>query len=287
MKTIIISDIKSKKATIIPYGLSLASAIGSEAEILHVIDSRTIQGVPSTYADSHTVSPGDKQSHEIIIEKEIKQTRDSLSQLLSKEISRLNYPLKVNTVVEQNSIEVKLKDYSESSNKQPFVLIASSEPDGHIFDSTMEILRILKKSDAVTVLVPPGEEFRSCGKILLVTDYSRDEFERHKKIFSLLSHINPAIIALATPNGNKKAMNEKSYTWQEQARNIMPDSNITTAISDENSLDSLVDKIEDNDPDILVNIRDKQSFLDKLLGNKRFERKLISAVCRPVMIDGN
>jgi hypothetical protein len=287
MKTIIISDIKSKEPSIIPYGLHLASAMGSEADIIHVIDSRTTQGVPSSYADSHTVSPGGKQSHDQIIEKEILLTRDSLSQLISREVSRLNYPLKVNTVVEENSIEIKLKDFTKTSNNRPVILIASSEPDGHIFESIHEILKILKKSDAVTVLVPPGEEFNSFDNILMVTDFSRDEFEKHKKIFSLLGRNNHVIKALATPDVNKEIMTEKSNTWKEYARKLMPGSDIIIATSDENSLDSLLDRIEDDDPDILVNVRDKQSFIDKLLGNKKFERNLVSAVRRPVMIDGN
>ncbi len=58
MKIIIISNIRSKSESIIPYGLKLARYLESEVDIIHVIDSRTEPVLPSSYADSQTFALG-------------------------------------------------------------------------------------------------------------------------------------------------------------------------------------------------------------------------------------
>lgn len=70
MKIVIVSDIRGSSESIIPYGLNLAKRLETEVEIIHVIDSRVIQGVPSRYADSQSIAAGNKQTVNEIIQKE-------------------------------------------------------------------------------------------------------------------------------------------------------------------------------------------------------------------------
>ncbi len=131
MKTIIISDINGKSESIIPYGLTLAKMLESEVDVIHAIDSRLHQGEYSSLSDSQSITPGKTFSHEEIMQREKDKVQIQLDKLLSSEASRLNYPIKINTLVEKdsiiNSISSKIKEEPSS------IFVISIEPDGYIF----------------------------------------------------------------------------------------------------------------------------------------------------------
>lgn len=66
-----------------------------ELDIVHAIDSRSYHRMLSSYADSQTITPGNKLSHDEIMRREKKSAQKALDKMLSKEASKLNYPLKM------------------------------------------------------------------------------------------------------------------------------------------------------------------------------------------------
>jgi hypothetical protein len=141
MKAVVISDMKKEKS-IIPYALNLCKHIESEVEIIHTIDTRVQHGLSSSYADSQSISPGEKMSHTSIIEREKHQTKNKLDKILSKEASKLNYPLKINTIIENGSIESQLK--SRIKRHPNSLIITNKDPDKYFFGSYKELLDVLQ-----------------------------------------------------------------------------------------------------------------------------------------------
>jgi hypothetical protein len=283
MRTIIISDIKGKAESIIPYGLELAMHIEARVDIVHVIDPRTLHGVPGSYADSHSVSPGGKQQYDIVVEKEISTTGDSIDHLLSRETSRLNYPGRVNTIIEQETIERKLKNLTRED--QLPVVVACTEPDGQIFTSRKEIIKVMKKSGAVSILVPPDSKYRKYERVVIITDFREDDFEDYDDIFTFLKYFNPAIHAVGLPGGNPAILKAKSDDWLKKAMKLLPRSKINTKVLEEDSMERLNGYIGTIDPDLVVSLKKKPNLIEKLVG-KEFDRKLLERVDRPMLVPG-
>jgi hypothetical protein len=283
MRTIIVSDIKSKAKSIIPYGLELAKHLESQADIVHVIDPRTLHGIPGAYADSQTVSPGGKQQYDIVVDKEIRNTADSIDHLLGRETSRLNYPARVNKIIEQESIEVKLKKLTREG--QSPVVVACTEPDGQIFNSRKEIIRVIKKTGAVSVLVPPDSKFKKYERVVIVTDFREDDFEKYDDVFSFLNFFNPAVYAVGSSKDNFAIMKENSGEWLKKVMKLLPRSEINTRVMEEESMDQLNGYIETIGPDLVISLKKKPNLIEKLLG-REFDRKLMERVSRPLMVHG-
>ena len=172
MKTIIISDIDSDKETIIPFGLNIGKHTETTADIIHILDPRAIQGVQSQYADSQTIAPGDKLSHQTIMEREKDKACRALDKLISAEGSRLNYPLKININVEENKLEsfrnALEKDHPDS------VLVTSTQPDGTIFQGKDELMGFIRDTRLPVVTVPPSKEFDLPDTISVIIDLTGD-----------------------------------------------------------------------------------------------------------------
>lgn len=286
MKTIIISDIKSKYESIIPYGLNFARVYDSEIDILHVIDTRSVQGVPSSYADSHTVSPGGKQSTDVILNKEKKQTADSLSAVVTREVSRIHFHHRPNIIIEEESIVSKLEKFAGEDKSQ--IVIASNKPDGVIFETEKEILKILKKSGIISVLVPPGQKFNKFENVLIVSDFAVSEFDKHREIFSFLKIASPLIKAVALPGDNREDAKKRSGEWLETAAGFVPRSKISACVFMENSHEEMQDYIDSIDPDVVISIRTKHNFLEKLTGTPiKFEKALLEGIGKPFIIHGD
>ena len=171
MKVIIISDIKSERKSIIPYGLNLGKHNETKVEIVHMIDPRTHQGVSSPYADSQSITPGSKLSQEELLNREKKLVEKELDKLLSAEASRLNYPLKYETRVIVDSLDQGLKNnFSEDKEE---IYIASLVPDNDMVGNLSELMGIFDQVEVPLLIVPPGFKFREPADIIVLTDYSK------------------------------------------------------------------------------------------------------------------
>jgi len=284
MKTIIISDIKSKAESIIPYGLNLAKFLESEVEIVHVIDVKSLHGVYSSYADSQSIVPGEKLSHDDILRREKNQAHILLDQILSREASRLNYPLKINVTIEETGVELKIKELIKE-NPSP-VFIMNSVADGYIFDTESEIFNVIKNIGAISLLVPPGKKFREPDEVLLLTDFSLKGFENYYNVFQFLEKLKINIHAVNVVKNEKKyLLNDlSSKEWIQTLKNFFPNISLkTNALKGEDYTWTLLSHIEKNTPDIILVINKYKGFLNRIL-QKDLTREIFSRTNLPFLL---
>ncbi len=282
MKTIIISDILSKKESIIPYGLNIAKTLETEVDVLHVIDPRMNQGEYSSFSDSQSITPGSTMSHDEIVQREKNKAYKALDQLLSSEASRLNYPLKVNTDVEENTI---IDAIQTKLDKEPSALfIMSSEPDEYIFQSKDEIISTLENTGALGLLVPPNQPFRMINKVVFPVDFKSEDFGSYAKIHSFIRHFNPVIDAVGYEKNNKTSLTEESKNWLKIAKSsFVPSTVKTDVLKGEKFTNALNDYIQNVQPELLILLEHKQNFLKSIF--KTNEAKvLLPQINLPVLI---
>ena len=283
MKTIIISDIKGKNESIIPYGLNLAKNLESEVDILPIIDSRSLHGIQSAYSDSQTIVPGNKMSHEEIVDREKKHAEMELDKILSKEASKLNYPLKINTIIEVGSIESKIKTQVKS-NKDCLLLINSAYDD-FIFHSGEEILDTIYNMETVSILVPPGHDFEEPKNIYLISNPEPKKLSKIKDQISFLKPFKPAITSINVvkpKNFEKKQLKSNSLEDMMKDRFTPFSFNVKT-LAGNKYMEVLMDYVKKSKPDLMMNLLQRKSLFNNLL-QKRRNGKLLGESNVPVLL---
>jgi len=263
MRTIIISDIRSKEEGIIPYGLNIAKLIDSEADVVHVIDPRIQQGVYSSYADSQSINVGDKLDHETIIEREIHYAKRELDEILVREVSRLNYPLKTNKIVEENTIIRKLKELERDLDNP--LIIVNSEPDNYIFNTLHEAVSIISKINAASLFVPPGYEYKDFSNILIVPQNNSQNFKRYIPLLEAIFKNNPSITAVDRLNTEKQYKQAKGVI-ESSMKNLSsltsgPDIK-TMLFTGNNYFDILSEQIEEINPDLIIGFNEDRGYFN-------------------------
>jgi nucleotide-binding universal stress UspA family protein len=252
MKTIIISDIKSKAKSVITYGLELAKTMESEVDVVHIIDPRISQAKYSSYSDSQSLTPDEPMGYPETLNKEVTVAQDELNDLLSGETSRLNYPVKVNVVVEEGSLEEKVEQMVDD---EPYcILVVSAEPDGYHFESKSEIYSMVKDSGAMCILVPPGIEFKEYRKILHPVDFSSKELEKYADLGFFFNVFDPLIHAVTVSQDNDYTELElKSETWKKIASDVFLPAKIrTNVLKGDDFTETLVQYCNRNDYEMIM-----------------------------------
>jgi hypothetical protein len=220
MKTILISDVGGKQETIIPYALNLTKHIDNTIDIVHVFDPRVQQGVSSAYADSQSFEVGEKLSHNKIIEREVAQTKSTLDKLLSIEASKLNFPLRVNTIVEENSIENLLHTIIKVD--EPSIIISSSVLEGTILNDFDESLELAKMFNNLSLIITPGSKFSVPKKVLIQYDFELGINERIFRVLDYLKPFNPHIDVVDVTEKDKYPETVlKSEAWKQVVNNYI------------------------------------------------------------------
>lgn len=186
MKTIIISDIRGDSESIIPYGLRFGKCTETNVDIIHIIDPRTIQGVSSSYADSKSITPGKKLTHEEILEREKGKVSAALDKLLSREVSILNYPLRVNTIIDANNIYEAFNAVLKKSKDQ--MIIINRKIESTFLENYSELFNITENHNSLIMSVPPGLEFSKPTKALYISDFIENPNKKIQLLFNWLSH---------------------------------------------------------------------------------------------------
>lgn len=257
MKTILISDIGGKQETIIPYALNFTKYINNSISIIHAVDSRMQHAVSSAYADSQSFEVGSKLSHKEILEREKHHTRQTLDKILSKEASRLNFPLRVNTLVEESTIENMLSNELDADKTS--LIIGTSKLKGTIVSDLEEFFETTRKFNSLSLIVPPEYCFSIPKNALIQFDFNQGINDRIYKVLELLKAFDPLISVMgATEQDKLQEMIIKGEAWQKEADNYMKSSlRITTNILAEGeNTNTLLDFIQRNNFD-LVAIPDK------------------------------
>lgn len=260
MKTIILSDINNSAKTIIPYGLRLARELESEVDILHVIDPRSYQGTYGSVSDSQSITPGDTLSHKETIRHEKHRVSVKLDKLLSAEGSRLNYPLKINRVIVENSLEDELeKRVAEYPN---CLLLVNAEADQDMIDTTDEIVRLIKKTGVPSIIVPPGESFKSDISALMPLNLDQNNFSSLPGLKFFFSGLKMNIEAVGVVlNGDYTSMELKSMAWKETVTELyLPETNLKTSILEGTHFNETISNyFKRNNRDMLILINDSET----------------------------
>ncbi len=263
MKTIIISDIKGSSQSIIPYGLNLAKSMESEAVVVHIIDNRTTQVKYSSFSDSQSLSPGEPLGHEETSRKEVTAVNTELDTLLSRETSRLNYPLKVDTLVEVGNMEEEIEKMIKE--EPDCIVVTNSEPDGAMFESKEEIYDLVKDSGALCILVPPGKEFSEFKKILLPVDFESKELDKYSDLRFFFDAIDPLINAVSVATEKDYTELElKSNSWVNIAKNtLLPAKVRANVLKGEDFTETVIRYCLRNDYDLIMLFQRKKNAFKK------------------------
>ncbi|MEL7587922.1 MAG: hypothetical protein AAGU19_14535 [Prolixibacteraceae bacterium] len=277
MKVILISDIKGKSESIIPYGLRLARSLEAETDLIHILDRRVVQSFPTPYADSHTVAPGEKFSHDELVNKEKGEISEAIGNLLTREISKLNYPLKINVYVKDGSLINWLA--GEDGSTGDTILLVNKNPDGQIFVSEGDLIDCCKIFNGVTLFIPPGLEFREYENMLLPADYTDKYTAAYKKMGRFTARFRSFINAVPVSDTEEIG----TWQWRKEAEQYFLNSQINcntmNGILINGDLLHYIGKIQ---PDLVL-YPDQQKSLLKSLFKKDFLITLLGETNSPVL----
>jgi hypothetical protein len=284
MKTIIISDIAENKKSIIPYGLNVGKFVETKVDILHLLDPRLINSPYSPFSDSQSFTPAEKLSHRQILERERIIASFEINKLLSKEASRLNYPLRIDSVVEIMDVE---KVLTETLAQDPETLVVSSTtPSSYMLGSLSELLEIASYSDNLVLVIPPDHDFHKPAEGIMVTDFSTEDCDKAKYIFRWLKPFDPLIYACAvTSEGNNQEMELKIQKWMEL---VQPDGNQssvfkTGVMQGDIQIRTLIEYVELYTPDLVILPRNKNEIYGGSLYVGNNARSLVDSLNKPVL----
>ncbi|MFW5755786.1 MAG: hypothetical protein ACOCWK_04225 [Tangfeifania sp.] len=264
MRTIIISDINSEAETIIPFGLRVGRAFETETDILHIIDSRALQGEYSQISDSQSITPGSKLSQKEIFEREEGLSEKKMDKILSAEASRLNYPLKVNRVIVKNTVEDEI--IKRNSEEETTIFVISAEPDGTIFQSLDEILSVLKTAGAIAVIVPPGKKYKDFEKIVLPVDFEHEDLTQFADVKFVIDRFEPFInVVSVTDSKSYLEMELKSESWKKNVKKTFLSTTIkTNVLEGKNFAETVTKFVHRNKPDLVMLFRKKQNPVESI-----------------------
>lgn len=285
MKNIIISDISRGNDSIIPYALNFAKFIDEKVHIIHSIDSRIHQGIAGAYADSQSFEIGSKLTHDEIVEREKKQSLTSLDRLLSKEASKLNFPLRVYTTVEEKSIYKLLID--KINDEQPSYIISNSSFRGTAFHGISEFLEVTNRLNTIPFLVPPGHQTIPPRKLIVFYNFNSGNKDDVFKMLTGLRSLKMSVcIADVSEHSKYPEVLVKSEAWKQAAnKHIGLSSPLTVNIlMGEQFTDIAVNYIRVNNYDIVAFPRD----LKELTGMNKYPKnkleELINDLALPVLL---
>ena len=259
MKIIILSDVNSKSETIIPYGLRLARALEADVDVLHVIDKRLHQGEYTQASDSQSITPGSPLSQDEIINKEEGRANLKLDKVLSRETSRLNYPLRVKRLIRENSIEDELKLRAKENPNYLFVI--NAEPDNYMFNSKNDIISTVQTTGVMTLLVHPENKFKDYQRALLPTDFESKKFKAFTDINFLFEKFNMLVDAVSiVPKSEYSEKETKGGAWKQIVRDhFLPTTLKTNVLEGEDFPETVVAYIRRNKHDLILMFQKKEN----------------------------
>ncbi|QIA09103.1 hypothetical protein [Draconibacterium halophilum] len=260
MKTIILSDINNSAKSIIPYGLRVARELESEVDVLHVIDPRSHPGAYSSLSDSQSISPGETLSHAETIKHAKNRASIKLDKLLSAEGSRLNYPLKINRVIVENSVEDELEQ--RLAQNPDCLLIVNAEMDQDMLDTTEEAVRLIKKTGVPSFIVPPGETFKSDISALMPLNLDQNNFTSLTDLKFFFDKFKLNIDAVGVVlNGDYTTMELKSLAWKDTVSDFfLSETKLNTNVLEgKDFIDTISNYFKRNNRHLLLLINDSEN----------------------------
>lgn len=285
MKTIIISDIEGTANSIIPYGLRIGKHTETEVDIVHIIDPRKKQGTAGPVADSKSITPGNVLSHDRIMAREQSRASKAIHILLSREASRLHYPLKLNVITEIGNLTEQIKSLEDNNHMSIFV--ASTEPANTMIDDLHELIHLVEHFTCPALLVQPSSDFTIPKNVLLLNDFRDDSKENALEVIQWLKPFLSSILAFGIAEGiNVLNLEMMSKAWLRKVKPFTtePMSLRTKIISGKKSLKTLLNFSQRINPDLVVLPRYvlRSGFANRISGNSL--SRFFEALDIPILI---
>lgn len=214
MRTIIISDITETDESIIPYGLNVGKHTQTRVDILHYFDPKLVHGTYSPVSDSQSMTPGEKLSHDEILQREKEIARAKIDKLLSREGSRLNYPLRIKSFIDiadpDSAIIGKINEHNNP------LVITGTDPSQSMVNGLKDLLVLLQNSDVRILIVPAGKKFVKPVKCCLVTDLVPEGNQKLEKLFEWIGPLTEKIYTSAViPTDSNSDQKERLEEWKQ------------------------------------------------------------------------
>jgi len=276
MKSIVISDIDYNDKGIMPYALRLAKDLASEVKLIHVIDTRALQGIYTPYSDSQSVTAG-VESYDGIIEKEKHTAHDNLRKYVGRESSMLNYPLRVCYDVIVGNIDKVVVDETESSDNS--LLMLSARPKGKIWETYEDIFHIIARSKDPVWLIPPNAAYKTPKNVMFLSNLEDHESEHLKSALEMLKPMEIQLNALETsgkPNLKKAFEEQKNWHW------------ITKDIEqyytlENNDIERIKELALQKNIDLIILFEKKRNLIKRIIG-KSLTEKLAEVLDIPLLV---
>ncbi|MFW6352635.1 MAG: hypothetical protein ACOC2E_09620 [Bacteroidota bacterium] len=284
MKTIIASDLDKDKKSIIPYGLNIGKHTETRVEILHFVDPALVQGTYSPFSDSQSVTPGEKLSHEEILKRNKDQKERDLDKLLSKEASRLNFPLRYHATVEIKETEEGLSETFEGDEDS--LIVTGTEPSETSLKNLHDLLNFMYEKNNLLLVIPQGTDFVKPDRATIITNYLDDDFSRMEKVISYIQSFEMVCNAVSLQvEEEDPQQHDKRIEWKKKLKSLAGDSFTDKAevVTGKDHLKTLQSFIENENTDMLIMSKNKKTTFGHLFFEKEHAAEYIDSVGKPVL----
>ncbi len=284
MKTIIISNIREETESIIRYGLNFGKHTETKTDIFHLIDPKAMHGPYSSYSDSQTTTPGEKLSHEEVMKREKEMADNDFKKILSREVSRLNYPLRVNTEIEIKEMEPALKEAQKEDPNS--LLVSGTIPGSHMVSGLDELLKMARNAGLLSWIVPPNQEFVKPEKAILIVEPEEGKSPNARNLFEWLNLFPTLVHALTLAHKDTQAdTQENTIKWMEDIKSYSGsglDYN-TGVLKGDDLTGRLLDHIRKSKPDLVILPNGKKSKTGNYFYSAKEAGQMVEAFDKPVL----
>lgn len=286
MKILIISDINKDKKSTIPYGLNVGKYTQTRVEILQYIDPRMVHGHYSSVSDSQSISPGEKLSQEEMLKRERDMKARELDKILSKEASRLNFPLRYKTIIEIGETEKKLNEKLQNE-KDDVLIVTSTHPSNTMFKDLKNLLEIVEDKDVPMIIVPGKSIFLKPAESVVVTNFSDENFESMRKIFRWIEPFDLSFEGIAIQLSERTDEQDSDIlNWKKDVEKAAHEQFTGSAkvITSKNHLHSLKTYVGERNPDWLIVTKDRRTAIGNQLFDNGHTGEIIDDLAKPVFL---
>jgi hypothetical protein len=285
MRTIILSDISETSNSIIPYGLHIGKHTQTKVDVLHCFNPVIVQGYYSPYSDSQSITPGKKLSHDEVLQREKGIINDKLSQLLSKEASLLNYPLRVYTITEIGDTNDCISGIIKKHNNP--LIITGTKPASSMTSNLKDLLKILFNYNVMIMIIPPGKKFIKPKTCCLLTNLDAEGNSTIKKLFEWLDPLVTKVFTSAVVRFNQRSNHDKAKNdWKKALQPYSDKTDITSlAVTYVDDLNIAFEHIcGRKNFDMIIMPKNRDSFFSEYLFHDDNAKQLTESLNKPVLL---
>ncbi|MBN2175688.1 MAG: universal stress protein [Bacteroidales bacterium] len=275
LKITVLSNVDQNDSGIIPYALKISKDLKGEVNVIHVIDTRTSQGIYTPYSDSQSVTPGVESYHDILAKKQ-EVVEDYLAKHMGREVSVLNYPLRVNYEVQLGHLDEIIIEKTEKDND---LLVMNARPKGKVWENYEEVFDIISITGNPVLLIPQNIKYRTPREIAFVENMENDHSDQMKKLLEIFEEVPIQLLAVnISGNGDLKQKLKTDPSWQ----HIVSKWDQYLAIP-EAETDEILAVANQHRADLIILFEKKRNLLKRII-SKSLTEKLAEKSDKPLLV---